>query len=305
MLASTSSTCRVFSKIFSIKKVISFPWLNQSPQLSRLSCCMSINTWPQRGFISSNNQSSQLQTSILTNNNNNSNINRCSTIDILVQRKWPHLRERSYGFDNRSRLYQENNLFSDNTSSLNNRISCRWFSTDDSSNKTTALTVISELKELKTAPFPALALGFSGLIPFVSVPVYIITTGIYMPDICFAQTAYGAVILSFLGGVRWGHAVSNPSSTLSVSWTSLGQSVIPSLIAWPALLLPVPFSTLVVAVGLGGLAYYDIIASAYAPWFKALRFVLSFIAVIALWSSIMCHLLMPQHQTLSEKKKNE
>lgn len=295
--SSPTSTSRVLGKIF---KVICSPWSNKSSQLARLSYYMSMNTRQQHGFISSNNQSSQLRTAIMTNNNGNTD-----TLDNLTQQKMNlhnistkkcHLpREKIYSLTSRIRLHTEKNLFSE-TASLN-RIYSR-----SSSSKPSALMVISELKELRTAPVPALALGFSGLIPFVSVPMYMIMTSTYVPDISFAQTAYGAVILSFLGGVRWGHAVSH-QSTFYLSWTSLGQSVVPSLIAWPALLLPIPFSTLVVAAGLGGLAYFDVVASIYAPWFKALRFVLSFVAVIALWSSIMCYLLMSQNQTQPPVKK--
>lgn len=299
--SSPTSTSRVLGK--KIFKVIYSPWSHRSSQLTRLSYYMSMNTRQQHGFISSNNQSSQLKTAIMTNNNNG----YTDTLDNLTQQKMnlhnistkkcPLPREKLYSFTSRIRLHTEKNLFSE-TASLN-RIYSRSSST---SNKPSALMVISELKELRTAPVPALALGFSGLIPFVSVPMYMIMTSTYVPDISFAQTAYGAVILSFLGGVRWGHAVSH-QSTFYLSWTSLGQSVVPSLIAWPALLLPIPFSTLVVAAGLGGLAYFDVVASIYAPWFKALRFVLSFVAVIALWSSIMCYLLMSQNQQIQPAKK--
>ena len=60
------------------------------------------------------------------------------------------------------------------------------------------------LKEVRESPVPALTLGLAGLLPFVSVPIYLALTGVFSPSLEFAQAAYGASILSFLGGVRWG-----------------------------------------------------------------------------------------------------
>lgn len=276
----------LFSKLFCNQKVTRPSWRNQSSQFTRLSCCPSINTSP---FIFSNSEKSQLRNTAqhpnVTLSQRRMNLHQLSTEMCADHREmWYNY---STAISSGCKLFPNKNMLANNCR-LNNRIPSRW-----SSSKPNALMVISELKELKTAPMPALVLGFSGLIPFVSAPAYMIMTSVYMPDLSFAQTAYGAIILSFLGGVRWGHALSNENA-LALNWTSLGQSVVPSLVAWPALLLPAPFSTLVVATGLGTLAYFDIVSSIYTPWFKALRFVLSFVAVIALWSSIMCYLLKPQ-----------
>uniref|UniRef100_A0A2C9LGF8 Uncharacterized protein n=1 Tax=Biomphalaria glabrata TaxID=6526 RepID=A0A2C9LGF8_BIOGL len=45
----------------------------------------------------------------------------------------------------------------------------------------------------------------SGLIPFLSVPAYMYLPGSYCSCLAHCQLAYGACILSFLGGVSWGH----------------------------------------------------------------------------------------------------
>lgn len=47
--------------------------------------------------------------------------------------------------------------------------------------KSPNLSVISVLKGLKDSPSPALVYGLSGLIPFVAVPVYTITSGCFCP----------------------------------------------------------------------------------------------------------------------------
>lgn len=48
---------------------------------------------------------------------------------------------------------------------------------------------------------------------------------------------YGAVILSFLGGVQWGVAMSLEPAESAGFRRRLLLSMVPSLIAWPALLL--------------------------------------------------------------------
>ncbi|CAL4106346.1 unnamed protein product, partial [Meganyctiphanes norvegica] len=60
------------------------------------------------------------------------------------------------------------------------------------------------IPEVAHSPTPALVLGFSGLIPFVAAPFYMYYSGAFLPEVATAQLAYGATILSFLGGVRWG-----------------------------------------------------------------------------------------------------
>ncbi len=51
------------------------------------------------------------------------------------------------------------------------------------------------------------------------------------------QLAYGASILSFLGGVRWGMLVT-PGTPITGSWLQYSYAVAPSLVAWSALLMP-------------------------------------------------------------------
>ncbi|XP_071119151.1 transmembrane protein 69-like [Haliotis cracherodii] len=157
--------------------------------------------------------------------------------------------------------------------------------------ETRALTVWTNLKELRSSPVPALVLGFSGLIPFVSVPVYMTMSQLYMPQIAFAQLAYGAVILSFLGGVRWGFVVPDESYH-KPDWFNLGYSVTPSLVAWVGLLLPDPVSVFTVMAGIAGSAYFDTVVPGYPPWFKGLRFVLSLCAVLSLWTTFICQFFL-------------
>ncbi|MBV0932914.1 DUF3429 domain-containing protein [Marinobacterium weihaiense] len=84
-------------------------------------------------------------------------------------------------------------------------------------------------------------LGYAGLIPFIG-----LTLGMSLhPLTTVAFTTYSAVILSFLGGIHWGVALSRPE------WSTpsrLCLCMLPSLLGWLALLLPMP-ATLIVLIG--------------------------------------------------------
>lgn len=168
--------------------------------------------------------------------------------------------------------------------------------------KTTALTVLGSLKEIKASPVPALVLGFSGLIPFVAAPTYLVMNQLFLPDVAFAQMVYGATILSFLGGVRWGLTIPD-DSILQPNWFNLTYSVTPSLVAWAGILMPSPFSSLTLMLGLAGACYMDMVSYGYPPWFKGLRFTLTFVAILSLWTTLMCSLLLDPEVKKQEKKE--
>lgn len=171
--------------------------------------------------------------------------------------------------------------------------------------KTTALTILSDLKHLKSSPMPALVLGLSGLLPFVAAPAYMITSNAFLTNIAFYQLAYGATILSFLGGVRWGITLVEESG-VRPNWFNLGYSVTPSLIAWMGLIVPnLVVSNLIVMAGLTGAAYLDTVMWGYPPWFKALRFMLSFGAVLSLWTTLMCKLILSDGESVKAVAEDE
>lgn len=160
-----------------------------------------------------------------------------------------------------------------------------------------------DMKDLKQAPKPALYLGLSGLIPFVAAPLVMGATELYIPEIAFAQVAYGASILSFLGGVRWGFAVPE-GSPAKPDWMNLANSVVPSLIAWVALLFSKDYftqSAMMVIIGLGIALHYDLaLLPTYPSWFKALRAVLTFVAFFSLLSTIVIKGVYPEKEYLTE-----
>lgn len=90
-------------------------------------------------------------------------------------------------------------------------------------------------------------LGYLGLIPFVVLAVLSLLLGpVHQAAIAFALLAYGATIASFLGAIHWGLAMPDSDGAKS----QLVWGVVPSLLAWISLLLPVPLGLLLVAATL-------------------------------------------------------
>lgn len=81
-------------------------------------------------------------------------------------------------------------------------------------------------------PRGMLALGWSGLLPFALA----LLTACLRPEwkglAAAVFVSYGAVILSFLGGARWGHALGRDVTP----WRYV-EAVLPSLLGFSALLL--------------------------------------------------------------------
>ena len=105
-------------------------------------------------------------------------------------------------------------------------------------------------------PLPALLLGIGGILPFLgSVIAIFLNDGLFGEMARIALVGYGAVILSFLGGIRWGAVLKERSKNKMA--TPLLLSVVPSLIAWCALLVNTILGTLVLILGFGGQYLYD------------------------------------------------
>lgn len=166
-------------------------------------------------------------------------------------------------------------------------------------NKTTALALVDNVKNVRHSPTPALMLGFSGLIPFVAAPLYMHYSGIFLPEVATAQLAYGASILSFLGGVRWGLTLPL-GSTQSPNWSNLSYSVLPSLIAWVGLISSQNIGFLTIIGGLAFAGYMDMAMWGYPAWFKGLRFCLTLVAILSLWTSLICKYVLNENEKTTE-----
>ena len=105
------------------------------------------------------------------------------------------------------------------------------------------------MAETDTVPKAAWQLGLAGLLPFGALAL-----GVFL-GIEGAQSGllnYGALILSFMGGCRWGFAAAGLGQ--GATFGLLGVSVLPALYAWCALLLP--FGPAALALSVGFLALY-------------------------------------------------
>lgn len=141
-------------------------------------------------------------------------------------------------------------------------------------------------------PRPALILGIGGLLPFFTTAVAVWfqpeianpASGLTISEFGLrALGAYGAVILSFLGGVRWGKLLDDEARLRQ--WGPLTLSVLPSLVAWVSLLLTPPAMLLLLMAGF--VAQYELDRLAVKQhelpaWFGRLRLILSSGAVLSL-----------------------
>lgn len=137
-------------------------------------------------------------------------------------------------------------------------------------------------------PSAALWLGAFGTVPFVSLAVAsLFLDEVNLARATFALITYGAVILSFLGGIQWGLAIANTDGGMfaGASYHRLGFSVVPSLIAWAALFFETDTGLLVMALAFGGMLVFDIwstIADEAPLWYPKLRLPLTVTVVTSL-----------------------
>ncbi|MCE4225718.1 DUF3429 domain-containing protein [Methylobacterium sp. C25] len=141
------------------------------------------------------------------------------------------------------------------------------------------------MARMTTVPIGAVILGVAGLIPFLGFAALSISgsDGGLGPVGLSPRTilsAYGAVIASFLGGIRWGAAAARNAGNADYL-----VAVIPSLLAWAALAAPAPWDLRVLGclVLLWGVIDQDLSRRGMTPvWMGRLRLLLSCVAGLSL-----------------------
>ena len=124
----------------------------------------------------------------------------------------------------------------------------------------------------------------SGALPFIAAAILALTNagdvrGFQADQIA---VAYGAVILSFLGGIRWGDAVAKDAAA------TLFVSVLPSLAGFAALLVNNFNGAVILIAGFAALAIWDFIAPGTLPnWFIRLRMLVSAIVIACLMITLL------------------
>ena len=132
-------------------------------------------------------------------------------------------------------------------------------------------------------------LGYGGLLPFlVLTPASLLDHhhGAVWSD---ALYAYGAIILSFIGALHWGLAMTLPELSERQRSAWFAWSVVPALIAWPAVLFSPPLAAPLLVLGF--IAHYlqdrRLTRQATLPdWYLPLRLRLSSVAVVCLVAGV-------------------
>ena len=125
-------------------------------------------------------------------------------------------------------------------------------------------------------------LGYAGLIPFI-----VFSTGTWMTlplmeNAHAALMTYAAIILSFMGAIHWGLAMSQNSSHANLQ---LAGSVVPALLGWLALLIPMLYGYGLLALSFVVLYVADRLAGNQGlvpSWYLPMRVKLTTVVVLCL-----------------------
>lgn len=151
----------------------------------------------------------------------------------------------------------------------------------------------------------ALWLGIAGLLPFF----FLASTALLEPALRVAVhmplVAYGAVILAFVGALHWGIALVLPTATDRQRIFLMLWSVVPALLAWAAVLLPVglDLALLIAAFWIHFAFDYQLAQQQPIPrWYLPLRIILTVGATLSLVAALAVGTgreVVPQHPFLT------
>ena len=131
-------------------------------------------------------------------------------------------------------------------------------------------------------------LGYGGLLPFIGLTLLILFWAEYRAFFSMMLVGYGAVILSFVGALHWGFAMTLQGLPAKQRQERLVWSVIPALIGWVGTLLPVPVGCLVLTFGFVGHLWQDRkLAQAVPGWYLPMRVHLTAVASLCLLLSAL------------------
>lgn len=141
---------------------------------------------------------------------------------------------------------------------------------------------------MNAAPIPPIVLlyGLLGLIPFLAPPLIGVMFPELRPTVGVILSLYAGLILSFLGGARWGFAVQAPApSACTVSLAMLPTLVALGLLALPGDLNRQRWAGLAVALGLH--CVWDLSTATPPAWYGKLRTILTAGAIAGLAGGIL------------------
>lgn len=126
--------------------------------------------------------------------------------------------------------------------------------------------------------------AFAGLAPFIAALIFALAPGLAPLDVTIIERAligYGAIILGFLGGVRWGirlqgGAGSDLTFVIGILGSGLGLFT---------LLLPYPFALALLAIGFALQGAWDVVAGrtgAIPHFYAQIRHLLTWLVCLVL-----------------------
>lgn len=133
-------------------------------------------------------------------------------------------------------------------------------------------------------------LGYGGLLPFGALALLLVLGGARSALWWQALLAYGAVILSFVGALHWGFALAMPGLGAAQRRGLYVWSVVPALVAWPAVLWAAPGAAALLVAGFAAhwvqdrrlVARQGKAAAALPAWYLPLRTRLTLVASVCL-----------------------
>lgn len=122
--------------------------------------------------------------------------------------------------------------------------------------------------------------GLLGLIPFWALPVGLASGALGEERLVPAVGLYAALIVSFLGGARWGLALGGGAPRP----VALAAAMAPTLVVWLVLLLGLGQRTtlLALAASVAGAGVWDVNEPGLENWYRRLRLTLTGGAAAAL-----------------------
>ncbi|MEZ5805612.1 MAG: DUF3429 domain-containing protein [Rhizobiaceae bacterium] len=127
-------------------------------------------------------------------------------------------------------------------------------------------------------------LGYAGVVPFVVLSLWLYGIAEDHPwhTITIALlVAYSAIVLSFLGGIRWGIAM----QTREGGARALAPSLVPALVGWLAPFVLQPYCFAILAVAYAAQGAWDSLSTGNGTlpeWYGRMRMRLTVVAVATL-----------------------
>ncbi len=145
--------------------------------------------------------------------------------------------------------------------------------------------------DVSISPGTARALILAGLLPFIGLAIgSVVMDGAHAAMLHLPLVGYGGVILSFVGALHWGVALTHPTASQRDRTVLMSWSVVPALLGWVALMAPAGADLLLLASGFWAHLAFDWRAArrhALPGWYLPLRIVATSIATLCLLAPLL------------------